>query len=185
MSVSGVDGLAVASIAGGAILVWSGVKGTSPLTGLHDVLTGQAPSKTQVAGLQGTAGITDTSSAAQTDLSTGTPIPGVTTGMDSGITGSNEAILKQVAAQHGWTGSEWTALYNVEMAEAGFDITATNHSSGAYGMAQGISGPSWYAQYGGDSSSALGQSVGMCNYIAQRYGTPCAAWAHEQQYHWY
>ena len=22
-------------------------------------------------------------------------------------------------------------------------------------------------------------------YIAQRYGTPCNAWKHEQQYHWY
>jgi len=175
--------MAVAAVAGGALLLWSGVKGTSPVKGLSAILTGQAPPTAQTEGLQGTGDITDASTA-----STGSSGNSGGSGQlaaPTGVSGSNEAILKQVAAQHGWTGSQWTCLYNVEMAEAGFDITATNHSSGAYGMAQGISGPSWYAQYGGDSSSALGQSVGMCNYIAQRYGTPCAAWAHEQQYHWY
>lgn len=182
MSVAGVNGMAVAAVAGGALLLWSGVKGTSPAKGLSNILTGQAPPTAQTEGLQNTANVTDPISSGTTGASSGstgnTPAP-------SGITGSNEAILKQVAAQHGWTGSQWTCLYNVEMAEAGFSLTATNPKSGAYGMAQFINGPSEYAQYGGNSTSALGQAVGMCNYVAQRYVTPCAAWAHEQQYGWY
>lgn len=99
--------------------------------------------------------------------------------------GSVEALMKTAAASIGWTGAQWTALYDVEEREAGFNLTAKNPSSGAYGLAQFINGPSEYAQYGGNSFTAAGQIVAMLNYIKQRYGTPEAAWAHEESYGWY
>ena len=71
------------------------------------------------------------------------------------------------------------------MAEAGWNMTAVNPSSGAYGLAQFINGPAEYFQYGGDPNTALGQLTAMLNYIGQRYGSPNAAWAHEQSSHWY
>lgn len=99
---------------------------------------------------------------------------------------SGVAALKSAAAKHGWTSAaEWAALNNVEMREAGYSLTATNPSSGAYGMAQFINGASEYAQYGGNSTTYAGQATAMANYIAQRYGDPIAAWAHEQAYGWY
>lgn len=104
----------------------------------------------------------------------------------SGVSNSSaEAALKSAAAEKGWTGAEWTALFDVEEREAGFNLNATNPSSGAYGMAQFINGAGEYAEYGGNSSTAAGQAVAMVNYIAQRYGTPEAAWAHELAYGWY
>lgn len=95
------------------------------------------------------------------------------------------AALQSAAAKRGWTGAEWTALNNVEMREAGYSLTATNPSSGAYGMAQFINGPSEYYQYGGNPNTYAGQAVAMVNYIAQRYGDPIAAWNHELNYGWY
>lgn len=103
----------------------------------------------------------------------------------AGIGGNIQALMQQMAAAKGWTGSQWAALNAVEMAEAGYSLTATNPGSGAYGLAQFINGPSEYAQYGGNANTAAGQITGMLNYIAQRYGTPAAAWQHEQQFHWY
>jgi hypothetical protein len=104
----------------------------------------------------------------------------------AGISNSSAvAALQSAAAKAGWTGAQWTALENVEMREAGFSLTARNPSSGAYGMAQFINGPSEYAQYGGNSTTAAGQAVAMVNYIKQRYGNPEAAWAHEQAFNWY
>jgi hypothetical protein len=104
----------------------------------------------------------------------------------AGVSNSSAvAALQSAAAKAGWTGAQWTALENVEMREAGFSLTATNPTSGAYGMAQFINGPSEYAQYGGNSSTAAGQAVAMVNYIKSRYGTPAAAWQHEQQFGWY
>jgi len=93
--------------------------------------------------------------------------------------------MKSMAASAGWTGAQWQDLYNVEMREAGFNLNAKNPGSGAYGLAQFINGPSEYAQYGGNSTTARGQITGMLNYIKQRYGTPAGAWQHEQQFGWY
>jgi predicted nucleic acid-binding Zn-ribbon protein len=103
----------------------------------------------------------------------------------SGVAAQNMAALKAAAAAKGWTGAEWDALNQVEMMEAGYSLTATNPGSGAYGMAQFIQGPGEYADYGGNASTAAGQAAAMVNYIAQRYGDPEAALAHEQADHWY
>ena len=63
-------------------------------------------------------------------------------------------------------------------------MTARN-PSGAYGLAQFLYGPGEYFQYGGDPNTALGQLTAMMNYIAQRWGSPAAAWANEAAHHWY
>lgn len=110
-------------------------------------------------------------------------VPTVATAGSSG--GIIATMMRNMAAARGWTGAEWNALYALEMAEAGFNMTATNPSSGAYGLAQFINGPSEYASYGGNSTTAQGQITGMLSYISQRYGDPIAAEAHEQAYHWY
>jgi hypothetical protein len=110
-------------------------------------------------------------------------VPSVATAGAAG--GIIATMMKNMAAARGWTGAEWNALYALEMAEAGFSLTATNPSSGAYGLAQFINGPSEYASYGGNSTTATGQITGMLNYIAQRYGDPVNAEAHEVAYHWY
>jgi phage-related protein len=99
--------------------------------------------------------------------------------------GAVAALMKSMAAARGWSGAQWTALYNVEMREAGFNMTAQNPGSGAYGLAQFINGPGEYATYGGNVNTAAGQITGMLNYIAQRYGSPAAAWQHELNYGWY
>lgn len=96
-----------------------------------------------------------------------------------------QALMKSMAASLGWSGTEWTALNAVEMREAGYNLTATNPTSGAYGLAQFINGASEYAQYGGNANTAAGQITGMLNYIAQRYGNPEAAWNHEATFGWY
>jgi hypothetical protein len=106
-------------------------------------------------------------------------------GSAAGGSGPVKALAQTMAAAKGWTGSLWADLNSVEMAEAGWNLTATNPSSGAYGIAQGITGPSWYATEGGNSNTAAGQITAFLNYIAQRYGTPAGAWAHEQSDHWY
>jgi hypothetical protein len=79
----------------------------------------------------------------------------------------------------------WTTRNESGMFLTGNSLTATNPTSGAYGMAQFILGPSEYAQYGGNATTYIGQAVAMANYIKSRYGTPAAAWSHEQALNWY
>lgn len=165
-----INGFSLAYTAIGGIVMWSGIKGESISATFKGLLSGQAPAG-------GTETIGSGTPATSTGSTGSTGSGGSNEPAPSGTSGSNEQVMKQVAAAFGWTGAQWTALYNVEMAEAGFDLTATNPKSGAYGMAQFIDGPGEYAQYGGNSTTALGQATAMCNYIKQRYGTPEAAWA--------
>jgi len=93
--------------------------------------------------------------------------------------------LASVAKAHHWDAAEITAWVAVIAKESGGILTAKNASSGAYGIAQGITGPGWYAGYGGNSTTVIGQLTSMGNYIAERYGTPTAALAHENSAGWY
>lgn len=172
-----IDGFGVAAIGFGAVFVYGGIKGYSPLKAITNVIKGSSPN----------TGQSSDSLTASVTSDTGNANSSGNAGMPSGpASGSGQAALKKAAAAHGWdSGAEWQALNAVEMAEAGYNLTAKNPSSNAYGMAQFINGPSEYAQYGGNATTYDGQAVAMCNYIAQRYGDPIAAWNHEQNYHWY
>lgn len=110
-------------------------------------------------------------------------------GMVSGAgihSGSWFQVASQLARAHGWSGAQVQDWYGVEQVEDGsLSLTATNPSSGAYGLAQFINGPSDYAKYGGSAGSLVGQLTAMANYIAQRYGNPSNALAHERAFNWY
>lgn len=100
-----------------------------------------------------------------------------------------QVTYSQVAAigqRKGWSKAQVDDWFNhLIPSESNGTVTDTNPSSGAYGIAQGITGPKWYAQYGGDSRTVGGQLTAMANYIALRYGNPSAAWSFHQQHNWY
>lgn len=97
--------------------------------------------------------------------------------------GSNAALGRQMAAARGWAGGQWTCLDELWTEESGWSATAANPSSDARGIPQNISG--WSAGY---MPGNAGQQITWgLDYIAGRYGTPCAAWAHEKSVspNWY
>jgi DNA-binding transcriptional regulator YhcF (GntR family) len=163
---SGIEGIAGKGLETVFNAVWD--RGVNPL--VSDLIGGSAGSSSVVGaiteGILGTikAGVDKVLTQQQASAPgkagaaggfTGTPPPG----------GAVQMLMQQMAAERGWTGPEWTALYDVEMREAGFSLTAQNPSSGAYGLAQFIDGPSEYAEYGGNATTAAGQITGMLNYI--------------------
>jgi hypothetical protein len=105
-------------------------------------------------------------------------------GNASGSNAANEAMGKRLAAGYGWTGSQWTALNNVEMREAGWNNRAQNPTSTAYGIGQFLDS-TWQTVGYTKTSDAQTQIEAMLKYIKQRYGNPTAAWQHEQNYNWY
>jgi hypothetical protein len=87
---------------------------------------------------------------------------------------------------HGWSG-QWAPFNAIEMREAGWNPRALNASSGAAGLAQALPASKYPAgawPYTGTRSAEL-QLQWMMSYIASRYGSPAAAWAHEQSHNWY
>jgi hypothetical protein len=99
--------------------------------------------------------------------------------------GSTVAVGEQLAAARGWTGGQWECLHWLWTRESGWDTYAVNPTSGAYGIPQSLpaakmaaAGADWRT----DPATQIRWGLG---YIAATYGTPCAAWAHEETDSWY
>ena len=201
-----VSGLGVAYATTGFVLLWSGVKNATLKDTLTSFLKGQAPTANPTGAP--TIGVTSDSSSTGTGSSgTGTSSSSSVAATGGTVSGAsekaNQAAGMLVAASFGWTGSQWTALNNVEMAEAGWNNLAQNPTSGAFGVAQALGhgtsgtagkyGNNYGADYGLSTSQAIAANNGsfspqflwMCGYIKATYGDPETAWAHEQSEHWY
>jgi len=69
--------------------------------------------------------------------------------------------------------------------ESGWNHTAKNKSSSAYGIPQALPG-SKMASAGADwQTNPLTQVRWGVSYINARYGSPCGAWAHSESHGWY
>lgn len=120
---------------------------------------------------------------------------------------ANQTLGKLVAAAYGWaptqSASNWSSLVSLWNQESGWDNNAANPGSGAYGIAQALGHGQGSAtqgsvtnQYGGygisdsmaaaaNSGDATAQITWGLQYIKETYGSPDAAWAHEQSNNWY
>lgn len=98
---------------------------------------------------------------------------------------ANAKLGQAMAAQKGWTGAQWTALNNIAMAESGWNASADNPSSGAWGIPQALPG-SKMASAGADwKTNPRTQIAWMLEYIRSRYGTPERAWQFHLANGWY
>jgi resuscitation-promoting factor RpfB len=103
---------------------------------------------------------------------------------------ANQATGKLLAAGYGWsTGTQWDTLVQLWNQESGWSNIAQNATSGAYGIPQALPytkmpQAAWPPSAGGRADPTSQIQWGLA-YIRQRYGSPSAAWAHEQANNWY
>jgi hypothetical protein len=104
----------------------------------------------------------------------------------AGVTGTggsvsaNEALGRRMMLAAGWGAGQWPALDALWNQESGWNANAVNPSSGAYGIPQSLGHGHPYAL--GDARAQIAWGL---NYIRERYGSPGAAWGHEQAFNWY
>lgn len=99
--------------------------------------------------------------------------------------GSPQQIAQQMLGKYGWSQSQFSCLQPLWFHESGWNVSAENPSSGAYGIPQALPG-SQMASAGADwRTNAATQIRWGLNYIHDRYGSPCGAWAHEEASNWY
>ena len=103
----------------------------------------------------------------------------------SAPSGSPQQIAEQMLSQFGWSSGQFSCLQPLWAQESGWNIYASNPSSGAYGIPQALPG-SKMASAGPDwQGNAATQIRWGLTYIQGTYGSPCAAWSHEQADGWY
>jgi hypothetical protein len=99
--------------------------------------------------------------------------------------GASQQTAEQMLSQFGWSASQFSCLQPLWQRESGWNVTAENPSSGAYGIPQALPG-SKMASVGADwQTDAATQIRWGLTYIQGTYGSPCGAWAHEQADGWY
>jgi hypothetical protein len=103
----------------------------------------------------------------------------------SAPSGSPQQIAQQMLSQFGWSSGQFSCLQPLWALESGWNVYASNPSSGAYGIPQALPG-SKMASAGPDwQSDAATQIRWGLTYIQGTYGSPCAAWSHEEADGWY
>jgi len=176
---STINGFSVGYTIAGAIILWSGI--TSPTGSIPDtlksILTGTAPGVTETTPSQ--TGSSNPADAASGEFA----IPAASAGTSEAA--NNQAIAQKLAAAYGWSsGQQWDALVALWNRESGWNNTAQNPTSTAYGIAQFLD-TTWATVGATKTSNPTLQIVAGLAYIKMRYGNPVAAWNHEEQIGWY
>jgi len=106
--------------------------------------------------------------------------PANSTGGSATPSGNPQQIAMAMLGSFGWPSSQFGCLQSLWNAESGWNPTATNPTSGAYGIPQALPG-SKMASAGADwQTNPATQIRWGLGYIKQVYGSPCAAWSHQQ-----
>ena len=96
-----------------------------------------------------------------------------------------KTLAKALMPLFGLSTAEFGCVDNIWSQESGWNVHADNPYSSAYGIPQALpgskmssAGPDW-------QNSAETQIRWGLNYIAERYGSACAAWSFKQGHGWY
>jgi hypothetical protein len=128
---------------------------------------------------------TATQNTATQNTATAQPTPSATASAAPAASGSPQQIAQAMLASFGWSSSQFSCLDPLWAHESGWSVTAYNAGSGAYGIPQALPG-SRMASAGPDwQTNAATQIRWGLEYIKGTYGSPCAAWDHEQATGWY
>ncbi|NEA32098.1 hypothetical protein [Streptomyces sp. SID13031] len=99
--------------------------------------------------------------------------------------GTPKQIAKNLLADHGWSDSQFSCLESLWNKESRWRVDADNPSSSAYGIPQALPG-NRMAAYGKDwRTNPVVQIKWGLDYIENRHGSPCGAWAHSKAKGWY
>lgn len=96
-----------------------------------------------------------------------------------------KGIARLMVSARGWSDSDYQCLVSLWNRESGWNPSASNASSGAYGIPQALPG-SKMASAGSDwRTNPATQITWGLGYISGRYGTPCGALSHSNSTGWY
>jgi len=175
---------AVAYCVTGGLILFSGIRGATISDTVKSALSGNLnPAVTE--NVNFSAAPTGNSDAGATGTTTG--------GKSSNSATENQNLAKKIIqsnpAYAGWdTGENWSSLVQLWTKESGWDATADNAQSGAYGIAQSLPATKYpvagQPPPAGKSDPGAQISWGL-SYILGRYGNPVMAWAHEVANNWY
>jgi hypothetical protein len=171
---------ALGALAGGASGLWRDIRAprVDGSGAMQAIVGGRLTQAVRAINRAGRARVASMGGADTGDL----PGAGVSGG---GGNAANRSLARRLLSSFGFGDDQWPPLASLWTRESNFSTTATNKSSGAYGIPQSLpankmasAGSDWRTNPATQIRWGLG-------YIRDRYGSPARAWAHEQQFGWY
>lgn len=101
------------------------------------------------------------------------------------VKSSYSVAAVQAMAQQIVGSNQYACFSNIVTRESGWDYTATNPSSGAYGLVQSNPGTKMASVASDWRTNPATQIKWGLNYMNSRYGSPCGAWEYWQVHHNY
>jgi hypothetical protein len=101
------------------------------------------------------------------------------------VAANPQGYAKMLLAEKGQGAGQFQCLVSLWNKESRWNYRATNPSSGAYGIPQALPGSKMNSVGADWRTNPITQIKWGLNYIEDRYGTPCGAWAHSQKTGWY
>ena len=144
----------------------------------------QATHTTSSTGSNDTAAALAQSAYSQTNSNTGSSTTTSHTSTSNTSTPAPSGSAQSIAAQI-VPADQLAAFDQIISHESGWNVTATNPTSGAYGLAQSLPGNKM-ASAGADwQTNASTQITWALNYMNTTYGSPTQAWSFWQNNSWY
>jgi hypothetical protein len=100
------------------------------------------------------------------------------------LVGSPRDIARALVAREGWGAGEFGCLDRLWTRESGWQVDAQNRS-GAYGIPQALPASKMAVEGSDWRTNPITQIRWGLSYIADAYGTPCAALDHSYRYNYY
>ena len=101
------------------------------------------------------------------------------------VSSDPRGTARMMLGSFGWSSGQFGCLDSLWQKESGWNVSATNSGSGAYGIPQSLPG-SKMASAGSDwQTNPATQIKWGLQYIKDVYGSPCSAWGHSQAVNWY
>jgi len=95
------------------------------------------------------------------------------------------SAARTILGDYGFSSGQFSCLDALWTKESGWDPTASNPSSGAFGIPQALPGGKMSSAGADWRTNPVTQIRWGLQYIRDSYGSPCSAWAHSQAMNWY
>ncbi|WP_166390785.1 lytic transglycosylase domain-containing protein [Nocardioides ochotonae] len=94
-------------------------------------------------------------------------------------------IGRALLGEAGFSSDQWGCLDSLWTRESNWTVNADNPTSSAYGIPQALPGSKMSSAGADWATNPVTQIRWGLGYIADRYGSPCGAWAHSESHGWY
>lgn len=95
------------------------------------------------------------------------------------------SVARSLLAEFGYGQDQFGCLDSLWTKESGWNPSADNPTSSAYGIPQALPGSKMSSAGSDWATNPVTQIRWGLGYIQDRYGSPCSAWGHSQSNNWY